>query len=201
MAKQARVVTVLWVLAGLLLVSCLAFAQDSRKTQSAEIRGDSSVFNWIKNELVLTGNVSVQVTSPNATTFTAPKMTAKFSKAMDQILTLVATGPVRVEITTAPDADGVRSRITATGNDKAEYSETTQKIKLLGDAVADYVSLPEGPESRRMHFTGEEIEADLNTSLLTVRKPHISFSTPLKPPAETPAPGAPAPAPGAPPAP
>ena len=195
MAKQARIVSVIWVLAGLLLVSCLAFAQNSKKTQSAVIEGEVSVFHWSTNELALTGNVSVQVTSANATTMTAPKMTAKFSKGMDLILSLVASGPVHVEIITAPDADGVRNRITATCNDKAEYSETTQKIMLFGGAVADYVSLPEGPESRRAHFTGEAIEADLNTSMLTVTKAHITVQSPLKPPkapAGTPAPVAPA---------
>ena len=190
MAKQARTVTIIWVLAGLLLVSCLAWAQNSKKTQSADIKGDGSVFNWNTNELTLTGSVSVQITSANATTMTAPKMTAKFSKAMDLILNLVASGPVRLEIITAPDADGVRSRMTATCTDKAEYSETTQKIVLHGGAVADYVSLPEGPESRTAHFTGDEIEANLNTSELTVLNTHIRVSSPLKAPPAPSAPGA-----------
>ncbi len=190
MAKKAQIATVIWVLVGLLAVSCFALAQNSKKTQSAEIKGDSLVFNWVSNEVVLTGNASVQIASANPTIMTAPKMTAKLSKAADQIVNLVAYGQIHLKITTAPDPDGVRGRITATCNDKAEYSETTQKILLYGGAVADYVSLPEGPESRRAHFTGDQMEADLNTSTLTVTKAHISVNAPLKTPPAATAPGA-----------
>ena len=190
MIKKRPLLTLALVLTGLLVICGVSPAQNSKKTQSAEIKGDSMTFNWVSNEVVMTGNAMVQIEGTNPTTMTAPKMTAKLSKAGDTILTLIAYGQIHLDLTTQPDSDGVRAKITATCNDKAEYSETTQKIMLYGGAVADYLSLPEGPDSRRAHFTGDQMEADLSTSTLTVTRAHISVNAPLKQPEATPAPGA-----------
>ncbi len=186
--------------AGLVLVAILAmagagFAQTGTRTESADIKSESGSFNWATGEFTLSTNVVVTIVGANAASVTAPRMTGKLSKAGDQILSLVAYGPVRMEITTPPDEAGGRARITGTAKDRAEYSETTQKILLYGGAVADYVSLPEGPESRRAHFSGEVIEADLKTSVLTVTKAHITVNAPLQPPSAPVAPAEENPAP------
>ncbi|HEY3397779.1 MAG TPA: LptA/OstA family protein [Armatimonadota bacterium] len=170
------------VLLGLLLIAGAAAAQTEIKTQTADLRSDSMSFNWTTNEMVFIGNASVNIANGHHATLTAPKLTVKLSDKGDRVIKLVAAGPVRMEIIGAADPQGVKARIVATAADRAEYSETTQKIVLYGDAQADYVSLPEGPDSRRAHFTGDIMEADLNTSLLTVTKAHLQVSSPLAKP-------------------
>jgi lipopolysaccharide export system protein LptA len=184
------------VLAGLCVVPACCLAQASVKSQSADIKGQAITFNWVTGEFTLTGDVKVQIQGPNQATLTAPKMTGKITQAGTKLMSLTAYGPVRVEIITRPDPQGNRGRIDATATDKAVYSEAAQKIMLYGGAVADYVSLPEGPDSRRAHFTGDEIEADLNTDTLQVTNTHITVQSPLKQPeAPPPAPAAQTPAP------
>lgn len=170
------------VLAALLLTSSLAWGQANTKTQSAEITAESMTFNWATNEMVFSGGARAVISGANPTTLAAPKFTVRLSEQQDRVLSLVAAGPVHIEIVGKPDAQGVRARITAAAKDRAEYAEATQKIVLYGGAEADYVSLPEGPDSRRAHFTGEIMEADLNTSILTVTKARLNVTAPLPPP-------------------
>lgn len=199
MAKKMHMTVPLLVLAALLLAGAVALAQTAAKTQSADIEGATGTFNWVTGEFTLTGEVKVQIQGANQATMTAPKMAGKITQTGTKLMNLSAYGPVRVEIITRPDPQGNRGRINATATDKAVYSEATQKIVLYGGAVADYVSLPEGPDSRRAHFTGEEIEADLNTDLLTVTKARVTVQAPLKPPeAPATAPETPAAAPAQP---
>jgi len=182
MAKRWLVMTVVLVFSCLLLLPGLCFAQTSAQSQTAEIQGDTGIFNWVTGEFSLTGNVKVQIRGANEASMTAPKMTGKITQSGTKLMSLTAYGPVRMEIITRPDEQGNPGRITATANDKAVYAENTQKIVLHGGAVADYLSLPEGPQSRRAHFTGDEIEADLRTDTLAVTKAHITVQSPLKPP-------------------
>jgi len=170
------------VLAAGLFAGGLAWGQANTKTQSAEITAESMTFNWGTNEMVFSGGARAVISGANPTTLAAPKFTVKLSEKQDRVLSLIAAGPVHIEIVGAPDAHGVRARITATAKERAEYAEATQKIVLYGGAEADYVSLPEGPDSRRAHFTGEVMEADLNTSVLTVTKAHLNVTVPLPPP-------------------
>lgn len=170
------------VLAALLQASGLAWGQPNTKTQSAEITAESMTFNWATNEMVFSGGARAVISGANPTTLAAPRFTVKLSEKQDRVLSLVAAGPVHIEIVGRPDAEGVRAKITATAKERAEYAEVTQKIVLYGGAEADYVSLPEGPNSRRAHFTGEIMEADLNTSILTVTKAHLNVTAPLPAP-------------------
>jgi lipopolysaccharide export system protein LptA len=192
MTKQLVLVALI-----LLLAAGVSLGQNSVKTQTADLVAPNGtlVFNYLTGEFTMTGGVTVKMQGTRDATMTAPKVTGKLSHN-NQVSSLVAYGPVHLEIITAPDAEGNRGDVKATADDRAEYSEITQKITLIGNAVADYISLPEGPDSRRAHFTGEAIEADLNTSMLTVTKAHITVQTPLKPPEAPAAPaGTPAPAP------
>jgi hypothetical protein len=193
MTKQLVLVAVMLALAG---GRCLAEgAVHSRTVDIDTSPTGKSDFKWDTGEFTFTGGdglVTVKVRQgPNVTTMTAPKVSGKFTD--NKVSRLVASGPMRVEALTPPDADGKGgSRVMASAEDRAEYSEVTQKITLYGNAMADYVALPEGPDSIRAHFAGEAIEADLNTKSLIVTKSHITADVPLKP-KETPA--APAPAP------
>jgi hypothetical protein len=150
-------------------------------------------FNYLTGDFTITGGtglVTVKMQGPDEAIMTTPKVTGKLSKNK-QVADLIAYGPVHLDIITPPDAQGARAQVIASADDRAEYSEVSQKITLYGNAVADYLSLPEGPDSTRAHFTGDTIEADRNTGLLTVTKAHITAEGPVKP---KPAPAAPAPA-------
>jgi hypothetical protein len=190
MTKQLVVVTLMLALAG------GGWAESAVHTRTVDITTPptgSAVFNYGTGEFTITGGeglVTVKMVQGTGTaTMTALKVTGKL--AQGQVAGLVAYGPVHVETTTPPDAQGNGgSQVTASADNRAEYSETTQKVLLYGNAQADYVSLPEGPEAMRAHFTGETIEADLISKSLTVTKAHIAAQEPLKPPA-----GAAAPAP------
>src|SRR6056297_3306629 len=109
---------------------------------------------------------------------TAPRMTIKFNGDHDRINSLDATGPVHFVVTTAADSNGVRRKITASANGGATYSEQTQQVRLTGGASADLKTLGAGAEA--VHFEGNSITANLNTSRLRVDNAHLKIETPLE---------------------
>lgn len=182
MAKKERD-RIWWVvIVVMVLLAGLALAQASTKTQTAEIDAETLTINWDTNVWVFSGPppAVLTLTGPQQATLTSPRMSVRFSAKMDRIIHLEATGPVRLELVTKPDAEGNRRRIVATAKQRAEYSESTQKLVLHGGAEATVVALPEGPESQRAFFSGEVMEANLKTSQLTVQKAHLEVTTPLE---------------------
>ena len=170
--------------AGLTLAGLSAAVAQS--APPADITADSMTYNWDTNVFVFSGNAKVVITEPYQATLTGPRMTVQMSNQMQGVTSVVADGPVRMVLLTQADAQGVRYQITATAQDRAEYSDADRKILLRGGAEADLVSLPEGPDSRRAHFTGDVIAADLKTSQLTVTQARVRVTAPV-PPASAPA--------------
>jgi hypothetical protein len=182
MTKQ--LVLVVWLLA---LAGGVSLAQSAVHTRTVEITTTptgTATFNYGTGEFTITGGdglVTVKILQTTGeATLTAPKVSGQL--AGQKVARLVAYGPVHLVNTTPPDASGAGgSKIIASADNRAEFSEANEKITLIGNAQADYVSLPDTPEAMRAHFTGDEIEADLNTKSLTVTKAHITAEEPIPP--------------------
>ena len=169
----------------ILLVPGLVLAQAQKRTQSADITADVMTFNWTSNAFEFTGNAHAVLKGAYEAVVTAPKMAVKLTAKSDKVDSLVASGPVRFELVSEPDEQGVRHKVVATAQDRAEYSEVNQKLVLRGNAEATITALPEAPDAQRAHFTGDVMEANLATSQLTVTKAHMQVTSPLPPPATT----------------
>ncbi len=162
------------------LIPMHVWAQAGKQTQTADITSQTMSFNWNTNTFEFTGNAKVIMAGLYDATVTGPKMVVQLTSKGDRVKQLVTHGPVRFELVSKPDANGVRRRVIATAKDRAEYSEITQKIVLRGNAEATIVTLPETPESQRAHFTGDVMEADLGTGLLTFTQARMQVTSPLK---------------------
>ena len=183
MTKQLVLVVLLLALAG--GVGQAAGAIHTTSVDITTTPTGSTSFNYRTGEFTITGGdglvtVKMQQTTGTAT-LTAPKVVGQF--AGQKLARMIAYGPMHLEDVTPPDAQGNNgSKIVASADNRAEFSDAAEKVVLYGNAQADYVSLPETADSMRAHFTGEEIEADLNTGSLTVTKGvHITAETPLNP--------------------
>jgi hypothetical protein len=154
-------------------VCVLAFAQATKHTRSADVAADDMVWRYQKNEFDFSGNCSLQIHSMSSATMTAPKMTMHLSADGRAVKFLKATGPVDATVITAPDADGVRRKIVAHCSQYATYAEENQTIELVGNAVADLITLPESPDAQSAHFTGEVIRVSLKAGELTARKARL----------------------------
>lgn len=173
-----------------LLVPGLVLAQAQKRTQSADITAETATYNWSKNTFDFSGNAHAVLKGTYDAVVKAPKMLVKLTAKGDQVESLTANGPVRFELISEPDEQGARHKVIATAQERAEYSEVSQKLVLRGNAEATITPLPETADGQRAHFTGEVMEANLATSELTVTKAHMQVTSPL-PPAEgttTPAP-------------
>ena len=66
----------------------------------------------------------------------------------------------------------------ATGTEGANYSELTQTVELTGNAEADLIYLPEGPE--QAHFAAEALKVNLKSRTITASKGHLKVTTLLE---------------------
>ena len=186
--KQRQILWLLVLGLTLTLLPARGWAQAEKVTQSADITSDTMSFNWNTNAFEFAGNAKVVMVGPYQATITGPKMNVELTKD-NRVKQMLARGPVKFDLISPPDKDGVRNHIVATADDSAEYSEVTQKIVLRGNAQTTIISLPETADSRRVYFTGDVMEADLGTGTMTVTKAHMQASTPIKqPPPATPKP-------------
>jgi lipopolysaccharide export system protein LptA len=177
----------LLIVALLLLIPTLGLPQAEQKTQTADIKAHLSTFNWKSNVYVFSGaytgdpsgnTIAILHGDYDATVY-APKMTFTLPPKGQKVGTLTATGPVRFEILTPPDQQGLRTKIVATATDSATYSEVTQKLMLKGNADATITRLPESPDTPNAHITGDEIDANLQTGDMTVTTANMTVSGPL----------------------
>jgi lipopolysaccharide export system protein LptA len=178
--KKPLVVILTALLLAALFVPGRGLAQVEKKTQSVDLTADLGTFNWATNIHEFSGHVHAVLTGAYAATVDAPKMTFKLTPKGNQVDDLVAYGPVRFVIITQPNASGVQYKVVATATDRATYSESNQTLVLKGNADATITSLPESPDAQTAHFTGDEIDADLANSLMTVTQAHMQVSSPLK---------------------
>lgn len=165
----------------LLLAPGLVLAEAERRTQSVDITADTGVYTWTTNTFEFTGKAHAELTGTYEATIDAPKMVFKLTKQGDKVDSLVANGPATF-VLIQTDSTGAKRKVTATAQERAEYSEVSQKLVLRGKAEATIVSLPETADAQRAHFTGEVMEANLLTSQLTVTKAHMQVTSPLPTP-------------------
>jgi lipopolysaccharide export system protein LptA len=171
----------------LLLIPTLGLPQAEKKTQTADITSHIMKFNWTSNVYVFTGSYAGDPNGDTTAilhgdydaTVNAPKMTFTLPPKGQKVGTLTATGPVRFEIITPPDAQGLRTKVVATAADSAIYSEADRTLKLKGNADATITRLPETPDAQSAHFTGDEIDANLKDSEMTVTQAHLTVTGPL----------------------
>ncbi len=158
--------------------------QARKQTRTAEVTAPEMVYRWDTNEFVFRGNCVLQVHDANRATMRAPAMKVKLGPKGATIDSLRAEGPVNILVITAPDKEGVKRKITARCSDHASYTEKTQEIQLVGDAVADVVSLPEGPESMRAHFTGDALIVSLKKSEVRAENARLRVEGIVTPPSQ-----------------
>jgi lipopolysaccharide export system protein LptA len=154
----------------LLLASALvAWGQVHQRTRTADISGSEMVFRWSKNEFEFSGNCVLTVQGPTTAILQAPRMVFQLDRSGGSFKSLKAFGPVQLSLTTAPDAENVRRKIVARCSQYATFAEGEQVIELVGDAVADMITLPETPEAPRAHFNGDYVRANLSTGELSAK--------------------------------
>ena len=169
------------VLAVLVVLAAGVSGQAAQKTtRTATVIGDKMTLDLKTSQFVFTGHCKLIITGPYEATMASAKMTFKLSSSADDIEHLTTHGPTDFSVVTQPNDEGTRYKITATARQGATYSGKQQKVVLSGGASADIVSLPEGPDSRRAHITGDTITADLKTSIIEMSQARLKVETPLE---------------------
>ncbi|MFO7946371.1 MAG: LptA/OstA family protein [Armatimonadota bacterium] len=156
----------------------IPLAQQVQKTQTATIKADSLEYDWSTETTVMKGNCHLVIDNDSHAEMTAPAMTVQLNRDRNRINFLEADGVVRFNVTTAPDDNGLRRKISAQAQGGATYRETTQEVKLTGGARADVSTI--GTAAQAVHFEGNTITANLKTSRLRVDNAHLKIETPLK---------------------
>lgn len=158
-------------------VLTVATAQQSRTTQTGRLEYGELVWDFENNTFVITGNPALLcVQGMHDAELRSPKITVDASSGLTEINGAVATGPVRLEMLTAPDSGGVRRRINATCQQKATYDQGGATVKMVGNVVADIVTLPETGEEAA-HLEAEQITVDLRASTLTASPGSFQVTT------------------------
>ncbi len=173
MRRVATAVMAVAVIAGALSV---AAGQQVRRTETGTVTADLIEYDFGTNDFTATGNAHVTILGRHNAQIRAPKLTMDLSDQLDRILRLEAAGPVRFEVVTAPDDEGLRRQIEASATQSAVYVDETQTVTLTGDAVADVRTLPEG-EVEAARFEGQSIVVNLAKSTLSVRQAKIEVTS------------------------
>lgn len=160
--------------AGMLAV---APAQQTRRTQAGRLDFLELVWDFENNTFAITGDPALlRVEGLHDAELCAPRITIDADQNLTRIRGAVAGGPVRLNMLTAPDTKGVRRRINATCRDRATYDQATATVKMIGNVVADIVTLPETGEEAA-HLESDEITVDLNASTLTASSGSFEVTT------------------------
>ena len=158
-----------------LAVLVAAWPQARTRTTTADISADEMIFRFGRNEFEFRGNCVLKIKGPNTAEMVAPRMVFKLSSGGASLASLTAYGPVKMTIITAKDASGQRRRIVARCSEKATYNEASQLVEMIGDGVADIVTLPETPQSPRFHFNMDYLKVNLRTGELTAKPAKVRF--------------------------
>ena len=173
-----RRIVLLATIAALAVTGSMALGQQARRTQTAEIKAAELVYEWDKNEWEFTGDCKVTIAGGYDGQITAPRMSVKLSPKLDEIVHLIAHGPVKFYFLTQPNSEGIRYSINASAQSQALYREADQTIELSGGAQADLVAV--GVEGQTARFVGQKITANLKTSRLTVDDANVKIQTPIQ---------------------
>ncbi len=158
--------------------SGLAVAQQVRTTQTATMKAKQLTFGWGTNIMDFSGDCHLTIDQGYNAEMKAPSMQVRLNNEMNMVDSLVAKGPVRFVIITAPDASGVRRQIECTAQKEATYNEQTQIIKLIGNATAAMKTVG-GSAAETVNLTSDTITANLKTETLTVEDVNMTIQRPL----------------------
>jgi len=161
------------------LAACAGvIGQQVKRTATAELGFGELEWNWDTNVIEMTGNCWVNVKDRHTAKLEAPSMTVQINDEVNRVEKLVAAGPVKFEVLTVPNREGIRRKIVGSCTDKATYEEQQQLFQLQGNAVADVTTLPEG-NVEAAHLAGQVITANLKTSKITVSRGEMKVTTEL----------------------
>ncbi len=164
--KRFLLATMIALLAATMLTVAPA-QQQTRKTRTGKVTFNELVWDFENNTIVITGQpAQLCVEGLHDAELRAPRINVDADEQLTRIHGAVATGPVRLNMLTAPDTNGVRRRINATCQQKATYDQGSATVTMVGDVVADIVTLPES-EEEAAHLESQQITVDLRTSTLT----------------------------------
>jgi len=171
MSKRTAVAVTL----ALIMLVGAAVAQQTRRTETGDITAD--VFEWdlANNDFKATGNVVINIEGRHKAQLRAPAVSLDWNDNMSRIMRAVATGPVHLDLLTAPDNKGLQRRIVATCGGRATYEGATEIVSLTGGAEADVTTLPEG-NVEAAHLKGDSITANLRESKISVKQAAISYT-------------------------
>jgi lipopolysaccharide export system protein LptA len=134
----------------------VAMAQQVKRTETGTITADLIEYDFSNNDCKATGNVTVSIDGRHQAKMFAPALFVDLNQDLDRILSLVAEGPVKFEVLTAPDSERQRRKIVASCGTRAAYDAAAQTIVMSGGAKADVSTLPTG-NAEAAHFTGDSI--------------------------------------------
>ncbi len=158
---------------GVALVCLLAAVATSyaaeKKAREATINSDTMVYNWKKDTFEFTGNCRAELKGDDQASMSGAKITGKFTKGGSSVSEIIAYGPVRFDITTQPDDEGVSRHITAQCKGNGTFSAATKTIRLTGGAEAIMTTVPMDPNIEPAKFSGAEVIINLATYDLTVQ--------------------------------
>ncbi len=155
----------------------VAIAQQTRETRTGKVVFDQLVWDFENNSIVITGNPArLEVQGVTQAELRSPRINVDADANLTEIRGAIATGPVTVNMLTAPDTNGVRRRINATAQDRATYNQGDATVTMVGNVVADIVSLPES-SAEAAHLESEQITVDLRASTLTATPGSFEVTT------------------------
>ena len=162
------------------LLAAGATGQQTRTTETGKVTADLIEYDFGRHAFTATGNTHVTIDGRHQAEIRAPSLSMDLSQNMDQIRLIEARGPVRFEVLTAPDENGIRRRIDASANQSATYRQADETVVLAGNARANVTSVPaDGADAAQ--FSGESIVVNLATSTLSVRQATIEVTTEVTP--------------------
>lgn len=150
-------------------VVVVALAQQTRQTRTGRLEWEELVWDFENNTFVITGKPGkpalLSVRGLTDAELWSPRINVDADAKLTEIRGAVASGPVQVNMLTAPDTNGVRRRIHATAQDKATYDQGSATVTMVGNVQVDIVTLPETGEEAA-HIESEQITVDLRASTL-----------------------------------
>ncbi|NLO04953.1 MAG: hypothetical protein GX131_03885 [candidate division WS1 bacterium] len=155
-------------------------AQQTRQTQTGKVVFDELVWDFENNTIVITGNpAQMDVQGMHDAQLQAPRITVDADAQLREIRGATASGPVTLNLLTAPDTNGARRRINARCTQRAVYNQSDATVTMVGNVVADIVTLPDtGAEAA--HLESEQITVDLRASTLTAKPGSFEVTTEME---------------------
>lgn len=141
--------------------------------QTLDVAAQTITAHLATDVIELAGGVEVDVSGQYATHLTAPAMRVT---AADQAIGVVAEGPVDFR-STGKDKNGAERTIKGRAQERAEYTGSDRKLRLIGGAVVDVLPTMTEQGVGSVHSTGQKITIDLKTEKLSVEDANVDLKT------------------------